>query len=78
MIEADRYAWIYVRRLNQKTTEANLLDYLKRNNISGQITCEKLNYRGFNVDFMMGFRWEHLEKIKEADFWLAGVIVQPF
>ncbi|PSN37866.1 hypothetical protein C0J52_21334 [Blattella germanica] len=78
LLAAEKTAWLFVGRLQQGTTADKVKNFLNKNGIHGDITCEEIVSRGNTKAYKVGVPFGHLELTTNPDFWPAGVTVRRF
>jgi hypothetical protein len=67
--------WRYVGRLHNDIQNNDLISYMNKNEIKGDITCEELTL-GSTKAFKIGIREEEAEKTDNENFWPKGVLIR--
>ena len=79
LLEAGiRKAWLYLGKLKEGTRENSVIQFLKRNKINGDVTCEQFPTKGRFKSFKVGIEMQHLETVQKAEFWPKGIAVRRF
>ena len=75
---AERSAWLYVGKLDQDTTEEDIVEYLKENGVKGKIRCDLVNEKPGRKAHKIGIPMQDLQRVHDGNFWPEEIICRPF
>lgn len=73
-----RKAWLYLGRVDKKTTENDILQYLEGRFVGNKFTCEKLGNNDHSSSYKISAPINLLDDLKKGDIWPVGVYVRRF
>ena len=70
--------WLHVSRLKTDTREGQLVEYLRKNGVKGDISCQELGNRLNDKAFKIGVPTQYETLIYSEDFWPTGIRFRKF
>ncbi|KAJ4446985.1 hypothetical protein ANN_28287 [Periplaneta americana] len=75
---AIKLKWMFIGRLDDSTTENDIIEYMKDKGIMTVKACHEIRTRGRSKAFKIGMPEEEVDKIDTEDFWPEGITFRPY
>jgi hypothetical protein len=75
---AEQRAWLYVGKLEKSTTAENVIAYMSKRGIPGNIECDELKTIGDKKAFKVGITYTSLNSVSKPEFWPTGILMGRF
>jgi hypothetical protein len=70
--------WLHVSRLLPSTEREHMEEYLRKNGVQGNISCQEVSNRFSNKAFKIGVPLQYRETVYSEDFWPSGIKFRAF
>ena len=70
--------WLHVSRLIPSTEKEHMEEYLRKNGIQGNISCQEVSNRFSNKAFKIGVSLQYRETVYSEDLWPSGIKFRYF
>jgi hypothetical protein len=75
---AEKRAWLYVGKLEKSTMAENVIAYMSKRGIQGNIECDELKTLGDKKAFKVGLPYASLNTVSKPEFWSTGILMRRF
>jgi hypothetical protein len=75
---AEQRAWLFVGKLEKSTTAENIIAYMSKRGIPGNIECDELKIIGDKKAFKVGITYTSFNSVSKPEFWPTGILMRSF